>query len=213
MVAIVDYGVCNTKSIYNMLRKAGSKDCVITSNPSVIENASLIVLPGVGSYDAGMSSLKNLHLIEVLLRKANSGTPILGICLGMQMLGVRSEEGTEDGLGLVDFECLKFDPLLGGGNCKIPHMGWDAVRVAKQDSPLSVASSPSVSRSVPRYYFVHSYYAKCENKDNIIMTCTYSGVEFAAAVQQDNVFGVQFHPEKSHSFGLALLKNYLDRIT
>lgn len=200
MIAILDYGLGNLGSIANMLKVIGEKSS-ITNKVEEINDADGIILPGVGAFDAGMQKLNDSGLTQIINECAENGTPILGICLGMQLLGRRSEEGTIPGLGLIPFECKKFN-FSDDTTLKIPHMGWDIVDI-KQRSPLV-----NNLEGIQRYYFVHSYHAVCDRKENILMTCDY-GYEFAASVVKDNIIGVQFHPEKSHDFGLALLTNFV----
>ena len=202
MIAVIDYGLGNLGSIANMLRVIGEK-VVITNSKDLIEKSDGIILPGVGAFDAGVQNLRKSGLDDVIRAYAETGRPILGICLGMQLLGMRSEEGVLDGLGLIPFECRKF-PFPKGSELKVPHMGWDIVDIKKQDEPIV-----SGLTGVQRYYFVHSFYAVCNDQNNVLMTCDY-GLSFAAAVINGNVVGVQFHPEKSHDFGLALFSNYVD---
>lgn len=202
MIAILDYGLGNLGSIANMLKVIGEKS-VITNDVDIIEKADGIILPGVGAFDAGMQKLNDIGLTSVIKDKANAGVPILGICLGMQLLGRRSEEGTLDGLGLIPFECKKFS-FEDNSELKVPHMGWDIVDIKQKENPLVKDMN-----GLQRYYFVHSYYAICDDSSNALMTCDY-GKEFVAAVCKDNVIGVQFHPEKSHDFGLFLLKNFVE---
>lgn len=202
MVAIVDYGLGNLGSIANMLKVIGEKS-IITSDFDKIASADRIILPGVGAFDAGMQKLQETHLADEIKREAQKGKPILGICLGMQLLGRKSEEGNLRGLELIPFDNIRFQ-ILENSKLKVPHMGWDVVDF-KQNSPLLMGID-----GVQRYYFVHSYHAKCDDKKNVLMTCEY-GYEFAAAVVKDNVYGVQFHPEKSHNFGMALLENFVKR--
>lgn len=211
MIAIVDYGSCNVMSMKNMLAKAGAVDCHISRDADVIAQADRIILPGVGSFDSGIASLKESNLIGPLRNSFAKGVPILGICLGMQLLGISSEEGSEKGLGFIDFECVKFRPNRNFKDLRVPHMGWDYVHVTSAESPIASAGSLGDSSMPNRFYFAHSYYAVCHDKSNEVMTCTYGSTTFAAAVQSQNAFGVQFHPEKSHIFGLGLLKNFLER--
>lgn len=199
MIAIIDYGLGNLGSISNMLKVIGEKSR-ITNDIADIVASDGIILPGVGAFDAGMNMLETKGLIPVITEQASLGKPILGICLGMQLLGNRSEEGTKKGLCLIPFECKRF--AFGSDELKIPHMGWDIVDF-KQDHPI-LNDLPGNQR----YYFVHSYHAACDDPSNVLMSCMY-GYEFAAAVVKDNVIGVQFHPEKSHDFGLALLSNFV----
>lgn len=202
MVAIIDYGLGNLGSIANMLKVIGEKS-VITSDKTEIEAADKIILPGVGAFDAGMTRLQEAGLVEILKTQAlEVKKPVLGICLGMQLLGRKSEEGSLPGLGLIPFDNLRF--RLDDTELKVPHMGWDIVTF-QQKNPLLEGLL-----GTQRYYFVHSFHAKCDSKEHILMTCDY-GYEFAAAVVSGNIYGVQFHPEKSHDFGMALLTNFVQR--
>jgi len=202
MIVILDYGMGNVGSILNMFKKIGVQ-ASLANDHKEIERADKIVLPGVGAFDAGMKALQNYNLIEVLKNQVTEKKkPLLGICLGMQMLGRKSEEGTLPGLGYIPFDNIRFSfpPEL---NLKIPHMGWNQIKTQ---------AATALTKSLPdneRYYFVHSYHAKCDYPGNILMTCEY-GYEFTAAVYCENIFGVQFHPEKSHSFGMRLLKNFAE---
>lgn len=200
MIAIIDYGLGNLGSISNMLKVIGEKTKV-TSDREIIERADGIILPGVGAFDSGMEELKNLGLVEVIKSEAKKDKPILGICLGMQLLGVRSEEGVLPGLSLIPFECKKF--RCENNSLKVPHMGWDIVDFKMQHPILNGLEGQQ------RFYFVHSFYALCDEEENVLMTCNYGHV-FAAAVAKGNVVGVQFHPEKSHDFGMALLGNFVN---
>ena len=200
MVGIINYGLGNLGSIQNMLKVIGEKS-IISSNPEELDKCDRYILPGVGAFDAGMKKLNESGLTEYIKEKANKEKkPILGICLGMQLLGRKSEEGTLPGLGLIPFDNIWF--RLDDTDLKVPHMGWDIVEF-KQDNPLL-----SGFEGTQRYYFVHSYHALCDSKENVLMTCDY-GYEFAASVVKDNIMGVQFHPEKSHDFGMALLRNFV----
>ena len=200
MVGIIDYGLGNLGSIQNMIKAIGEKS-VISSKPEELDKCDRYILPGVGAFDAGMSKLNESGLVDYIKSKAtNEKRPILGICLGMQLLGRRSEEGNLPGLGLISFDNIRF--RLDDTNLKIPHMGWDIVDF-KQDNPLLTGLT-----GTQRYYFVHSYHAKCDSEENVLMTCDY-GYEFAASVVKENIMGVQFHPEKSHDFGMALLRNFI----
>ena len=202
MIAIIDYGIGNIGSIANMLEEIDVEN-EITCDKKTIQQADKLILPGVGSYDRGMSLLESSGVSELIKKEAANGKPMLGICLGMQLLGRNSEEGKRKGLGLIPFDNIKFK-FRKESKLKIPHMGWDVVRYV-HESPLTDGLSPN-----DRYYFVHSYYAKCDKDENVLITCDY-GFEFAAAVFKDNVYGVQFHPEKSHFFGMRLLENFVKR--
>ncbi len=199
MIAILDYGLGNLGSISNMLKVIGEKS-KITSDKDTIEAANGIVLPGVGAFDSGMGRLEETGLTGVLKKEAENGKPILGICLGMQLLGRQSEEGTLQGLSLIPFKCRRFRFI--DNNLKIPHMGWDVVEFQKEHPIMEGLTGQQ------RYYFVHSYHAVCDSEENVLMTCDY-GYRFAAAVVKGNIIGMQFHPEKSHDFGLAIFNNFV----
>lgn len=200
MVGIINYGLGNLGSIQNMLKVIGEKS-IISADIKALNTCDRYILPGVGAFDAGMTRLQESGLVDFIKNKVlEEKTPILGICLGMQLLGRKSEEGSLPGLGLIPFDNIRF--RLEDSNLRVPHMGWDIVEF-KQSNPLL-----KNLQGTQRYYFVHSYHALCDSKDNILMTCDY-GYEFAAAVVKDNIMGVQFHPEKSHDFGMALLNNFV----
>lgn len=182
MIAILNYGLGNLGSIANMLKVINEK-AIITADPEEINKSDGIILPGVGAFDAGMSKLEEANLIEIIKNEAKEGKPILGICLGMQLLGRGSEEGVRKGLDLISFDCVRF--RFDDSSLKIPHMGWDVVNIKKQHRLVSNLDG------LQRYYFVHSYHAKCDSEDDILMTCDY-GYEFACAVAKNNIAGVQF---------------------
>ena len=188
-------------SIKNMLHRIGYDDVAISSDRSMIEKADKLILPGVGAFDQGMKNLRDLELIEVIREQALvHDKSILGICLGMQLLGNNSEEGDLEGLGLIEFNSLKF---ILPNEYKVPHMGWNYVQIKKKNALVR-----DMDEMNQRYYFVHSYHAVCTNKEDILMTSEY-GLEFVAAVSKNNVYGVQFHPEKSHKYGMKLLENFV----
>ena len=200
MVTIVNYGLGNLGSIFNMLKKIGVGS-MITSVPDEVSRADKIILPGVGHFDRAMERLNNTGLREVLDEKAlNEKVPILGICLGMQLLTRASEEGEAAGLGWVPAVTRRFrlDPT---SRLKVPHMGWNVV-LPSTPSPVTEHFEGEY-----RFYFVHSYHVRVDDQRHSILKANH-GVEFDAAVQKDNIFGVQFHPEKSHRFGTKLLKNF-----
>jgi len=200
MIAILDYGIGNLKSVYNMFKKVGIES-IITSDIEVIKNADKYLLPGVGSFDYGMSSLKNAPFFTILEKEVlENKKPILGICLGMQLLTNSSEEGKTKGLGWIDAKTLKFD--LEDKSLSIPHMGWNTTYPINKENIFQ-------SLDENRFYFVHSYHVACNNKSNILATTNY-GQEFTCSIYKDNIYGVQFHPEKSHKFGMQLLKNFGD---
>lgn len=204
MIAIINYGMGNIGSITNMLHKIGG-DAVVTSQKCDVLKADKIILPGVGTFDHGMRQLMELDLISPIQTAVlEKKIPILGICLGMQLLGRRSEEGKGSGLNLIPFDNIHF-ALTKDSGLKIPHMGWNVVKFRKVSPILKDIEEGQ------RYYFVHSYHAVCDNPENILMSCEY-GYEFPAAISDNNIYGVQFHPEKSHRFGMRLLENFVRRL-
>jgi len=197
-VSVLDYGIGNTGSILNMLRKLRVAAEVASTRASVCA-AKRLILPGIGAFDACMEALHRSGLDGCVAEFAASGRPLLGICVGMQMLTLGSEEGDRQGLGLIRAQTRRFPASAG---LRIPHMGWDAVRWVMEEHPLAANL-----RDESRFYFVHSYRVSCESPGDVLAACTY-GEEFAAAIARDNIAGVQFHPEKSHRFGLQLLGNF-----
>ena len=203
MVVIVDYGMGNLGSILNMLRKIGTR-AIISSKEEEIKQADKLILPGVGAFDNGMVSLTRLGVIPYLDQKVlQEKTPVLGICLGMQLFGKKSEEGRLPGLGWIDAEVKKLQFEVSGCGLKIPHMGWNSVKMRRQ-SPLFKGLEKN-----SRFYFAHSYHAVCNNMDDSLGETMY-GHNFTSSLQRENILGVQFHPEKSHKFGMTLLKNFID---
>lgn len=201
MIAIVDYGLGNIGSVAHMLRHVGA-GCTFASTAEEIKRANALILPGVGAFDYAMDILHRKGMVEPLRRQAlERKVPILGICLGMQLLANRSEEGNATGLGLIDAEFLKFRPEAGSG-LKVPHMGWNTVTPVRENPLIDSTGDEK------RFYFVHSYYARTKNPADDIATCHY-GVRFVAAYGRDNIFGVQFHPERSHKFGMSVLRNFV----
>jgi len=197
MITIINYGAGNIKSIQNMLKKIGVES-IISNNISEIEQAKKLILPGVGHFDFGMQQLRKSGLIEVLSKKVlQDKTPLLGICLGAQMLGNNSEEGTEKGLGWIDMEVVKFNE----NTLTVPHMNWNELKLKKTSTLFKDMYEN------PRFYFVHSFYMQPKNDVDTLCTANY-GTDFTAAVEKDNIYGVQFHPEKSHKFGMKLLENF-----
>ncbi len=202
MITIVDYGMGNLGSIKNMFKYLGVES-TIQSDVDKIKRASKILLPGVGSFDTAMQKINRGDLREVLDEKAlKEQVPILGICLGMQLLTKNSEEGEFDGLGWIDAKSISFKDRV-DSQLKIPHMGWNIVR-KNQKSKLTEGFELF---DESRFYFVHSYFVRVEDEKNSILKTEY-GVEFDSAIQKDNIFGVQFHPEKSHKFGMKLFENF-----
>jgi len=202
MITIIDYRTGNLGSIQNMLKKIRVESRV-TSSPDEIASANKIILPGVGAFDQGMEMLEKLGMKDILDRKVlDDNVPVLGICLGMQLMTKRSEEGSLPGLGWIDAETVRFrfaDTI----RYKSPHMGWNFID-AKKESRL-LTNLPCNSR----FYFVHSYYVKPADNADTLTTTLYEQ-EFASSFEKGNIAGVQFHPEKSHKFGMALLKNFAE---
>jgi glutamine amidotransferase len=199
MIAIVDYDMGNLGSIKNMIKKVGGES-IITNDIDTISKAKGIILPGVGSFDTGVDNLNKYDLFEFIKDAVlEKGKPILGICLGMQLMTNRSEEGIKEGLGLVDAETIKFKESDGR---KIPYMGWNIVDKLKQ-SVLFENFAES-----PRFYFVHSYYVKCNDGQDVLGRSK-NGPLFDSAFEKNNILGVQFHPEKSHRFGMTLMQGFL----
>lgn len=198
MISIIDYGVANIGALLNMLQRIGVKAHIVSSKSEIVDSEKLI-LPGVGSFDNGAKHLHESGLFDPILSAVlQDNTPILGICLGMQLLGTGSEEGSDGGLGLLDAKSKRFPNGLG---YKVPHMGWNEIQVKRENKLLNSTDEKS------RFYFTHSYYLDCVNPQNVVGTAV-NGVEFAAMVNQDHIYGVQFHPEKSHRFGKTLLENF-----
>jgi imidazole glycerol-phosphate synthase subunit HisH len=204
MIVILDYGIVNSKSILNMIKKCG-KSAIISSSKKDLERASAVIIPGIGSYDKAMQKLNQLDLMESLNHLALvDKVPILGICLGMQLFFESSEEGVEKGFGWLKGKVKKFNfSNSADSDLKVPHMGWNSISY-KDCSHFS-----NTQYREERYYFVHSYYVECKDKENILAICTY-GSEFTCSVFKDNIFGVQFHPEKSHSFGISFFKRFFE---
>jgi glutamine amidotransferase len=200
MITIIDYGVGNLSSVKNMLKKAGFES-VLAADLSAVEGATKIILPGIGAFDHCMQRFNGSGLRPLVTKKIREEKiPLLGICVGLQMLMEGSEEGTEPGLGWIAGKTVKFkkEKL---GDLKIPHMGWTDVQVAKPSPLLDDLGEE------PRFYFVHSYHLQPDHPEDELLRANY-GYDFTAAVCHDNIYGVQFHPEKSHRYGMKILENF-----
>ena len=200
-ITIVNYGMGNLGSIVNMLKKIGVA-AIVTSEPAAVASAQKLILPGVGSFDGAMENLHATGLVEALEKAVRvEATPILGLCLGMQLFTQNSEEGQRPGLGWIDAQTVRFK-FDGRDGLKVPHMGWSVIRARPDDALFRMRDNRT-----PRFYFAHSYYVVTEHESDILAEADY-GHPFVAAVQHENVVGLQFHPEKSHSFGFDVLRNF-----
>ncbi len=202
MLVIVDYGMGNLHSVSKAFHRLGIK-CRVSSSPSEIEDADKLILPGVGHFKNGMSRLLSSGIADVLRMKVvEEKTPILGICLGMQLFSKHSEEGDAEGLSWIDSKTVKFrfpeDPQA----LPVPHIGWNGI-CPKPGNPIFNGVGGA------HFYFVHSYHVVCASTDDVAATTRY-GFDFCSAVQRDNIYGTQFHPEKSHDPGLQILKNFAE---
>lgn len=202
-IVVIDYGMGNLGSIANMLKYLGAS-AVISSDKSVIEQADKLILPGVGHFDRAMQNIHQLEFFDLIQFKAmDQKTPIMGICLGMQLMCNSSEEGVDKGLGLVDADVKKFN-FDKAQNLKVPHMGWNKVELAKPDSLITNGLTDEA-----RFYFVHSYYVTCNNESDVL-TKSWYGHSFVSSFEKNNIVGVQFHPEKSHKYGITLFRNFIE---
>jgi glutamine amidotransferase len=202
MLTIVDYGSGNVGSIANMLRRSGV-DVGVATTAEAVESASRLILPGIGAFDSVMQRFADSGLMEAVLGRLRAGVPTLGICVGMQILSSGSDEGVLAGLGLVAARTRSLKSMIADDTIRIPHMGWSTLRV-RHPSPLLIGLPEGA-----RFYFVHSFAVVCDDPVQEVATVDYGGSDkIAAIVQRDNLFGVQFHPEKSRNFGMALLNNF-----
>ncbi len=200
-VTVPDYGCGNLASIQRMCERIGYA-CEIVRSPDALAHATRVIIAGVGAFDHGMTELRERGFIAPLEERLRTGAPVLGICLGMQLLARRSEEGKLPGLGWIEADVRRFQ-LPPESGLKVPHMGWSELTITR-DNPILPPDA-----GLQRYYCVHSYHVCCDDPRDVIATASY-GVDFVAAVQRDNLLGVQFHPEKSHRFGMALLQRFLE---
>ncbi len=200
MVTIVDYGLGNIQALVNIYTRLNIP-VAVGNSPAKLEAAARLVLPGVGAFDWAMNRLNNSGLRQVLDELVlKQRKPVLGICVGMQMMAERSEEGVLPGLGWIPGQVIRFKPQQSGPRLNLPHMGWNDV------VPLD-HSTVFKDLPAPRYYFLHSYHIVAAERAHVLCEAEY-GYKFTAAVRADNVFGAQFHPEKSHNWGVELLKNF-----
>lgn len=203
MIAIIDYGLGNVRAFAHVFSKL-RVPAVVTNKQIDLEAAKKIILPGVGAFDYAMKQLDKSGLRPALDEIVNiRKVPILGVCVGMQMFACSSEEGRLPGLGWIDGTVKKFEASRLTGSMKIPHMGWNEVSPKGENMLFQ-----DLERGA-RFYFLHSYYISCKKAEDVIAVADYGG-EFASAVNSANIFGVQFHPEKSHLWGIRLLKNFAD---
>lgn len=202
-ITIIDYGAGNIRSMVNMLRSLGVKS-LVSGDPAEIGAAHRLILPGVGHFDHGMKALHGRGLVDALNRRVlEDGIPILGICLGAQLLTRGSDEGSEPGFGWIDARTVAFARDKLGLALRVPHVGW-ADTWALRDNPLSLAIP-----SDARFYYVHSFHLECRRDENAILAA-HHGYDFTAGIHRDNILGLQFHPEKSHRYGMQVLKSFLD---
>ncbi len=201
MIAIIDYGMGNLRSAQKALEKVGC-ETIITDNPDNLEMAEAAILPGVGAFPDCYKGLKQKGFVEAIKEFVHTGKPLLGICIGMQLLFEYGEEsGGSEGLGIFKGRVVRF-PSTESTGLKVPHIGWNFVQ------PVNDKLNPLLPNHKGGYaYFVHSYYAQPVDKNTVLATCQY-GIDFPCMVGKDSVLGVQFHPEKSQQFGLEILKNF-----
>ncbi len=201
MIAILDYDAGNIKSVEKALLSLG-EEVIITRDSSVILSADKVILPGVGAFADAMEKLHSYHMVDIIHKVIENGTPFLGICLGLQLLFERSDEAENDvkGLGILKGEILRIPP---SGDLKIPHMGWNSLKYPNQGRLFKDISDEE------HVYFVHSYYLKADDESIVTATTEYSTL-IHASVEKDNVFACQFHPEKSGRVGLQILKNFVE---
>lgn len=203
-ITIVDYGTSNLGSMRNMLKKIGVASTFAATADDVLA-ADKIILPGVGAFDAGMRTLHQSGMVDALHQRVMiDQVPILGVCLGMQLMTRRSEEGKEPGLGWLDAEAIRFDPVAYPG-MRVPHMGWNEAVAAK---PSKLLEEP---QSRCRFYFANSYHVVCADPADRLLETEYAGFRFTSALERGNIRAAQFHPEKSHSYGMWLLKNFAEK--
>jgi len=208
-IAIIDYGVGNLYSLSRAFRFFGIEP-VVTEDAKILNNADGVVLPGVGAFEAGMRGLKTRGLVGEVIRIAKSGKPMLGICLGAQLMLTEGHEfGTFKGLDIIKGKVVRFPPLA--DNEKIPLVGWNTISPFKKDSWKNTIFS--LSNKSDQVYFVHSYIIEPKNKENILALTTYGDYTFCSTIKKGNIYGCQFHPEKSGTVGLGLIENFIKLVS
>ena len=200
MITILDCGMGNVAAVANMVRRIGG-EATLSADPEQVRSARRLILPGVGAFDAGVAALRERGLDAAIAEAVGQGAELLGICLGMQLLFESSEEGSQPGLALVPGTVRRLRAAEHG--LRVPHMGWDQVR------PTRASRLFAADGAEQRFYFVHSFYPECRDQGDVAAVATY-GHDFACAVARGSVLGVQFHPEKSHRFGMALLRRFVE---
>jgi len=205
MITIVDYGVGNLGSIINMFKRVSVR-AVASSDAGLIEQSEKLILPGVGAFDVGMAKLTECGLLPLLNHLAlEKRVPVLGLCLGLQLMSSGSEEGHLPGLGWLNAETVRFEFGPDQPQLKVPHMGWNSIEI-RRPHPLFVGLEPG-----SRFYFVHSYYVRARDPETVLAETDYGGL-FHSVIGTDNIMGAQFHPEKSHKYGMRLLMNFANQV-
>lgn len=199
---VIDYGLGNLRSIQHKLEKTGVL-AEVSRDPRVVGGAEAIILPGVGHFATGMENLRRAGLVRVLNGKAREErTPILGICLGMQLFAKQSEEGGAEGLGWINAVSRRFDKTRMPACCRVPHVGWNRITAVRKSELIAGVGAGQ------EFYFTHSYHVCCDDPGDVVATTSY-GYEFASVIRRDNICGVQFHPEKSHEEGMLVVRNFI----
>ena len=205
-IVIIDYGIGNVKSIINAFENQGTKT-ILSRDRDIILGADGVILPGVGAFSHGMNNLRKYGLVTIIKDYVKTGKPLLGICLGMQMLLERSEEfGSTKGIGLIKGKVIKL-PVNQTNLVKLPHISWSEIKPKKVEWKNTILNNIDISSNM---YFVHTFVAKPDNEYEVLSTAEYSGVEFCSSLKKDNVYGCQFHPEKSAKHGLTIIKNFIN---